>query len=117
MDLLARAYSRFLIDSDVDEFLTAIVAHGGIAPNTESDYPIAHRIRDIPLEGNDYRIVRVYDIETRGSKLFIYPTAYLSTQLGVPFELSGEGIHKWVLDELTEPSDEDVDWERYLGMS
>ena len=116
MDHLANAYSRFLADSDADALLAVIASHGGAGPDSELDYPIAHRIRDISLHGNDYRIVRVYDVDSRDSKLFVYPTNVPGTQSGVPYDLTGDGLHRWVLDELTEPTDEATDWERYLAM-
>ncbi len=116
MDHLANAYSRYLADSDADAFLSVITSHGGVAPDSELDYPVAHRIHDISLNGNDYRIVRVHDVDTRDSKLFVYPTEVPGAQPGVPYELVGDGLHQWVLDELAEPTDEATDWERYLAM-
>lgn len=116
MDHLAKAYSRFLADLDADALLSVIASHGGVAPDSELDCPIAHRIHDISLNGNDYRIVRVYDVDTRDSKLFVFPTDVPGTHPGVPYELAGDGLHQWVLDELVEPTDEATNWEQYLAM-
>lgn len=116
MDHLASAYSRYLADSDADAFLSAIASHGGVAPDSKLDCPVAHRIRDVSLNGNDYRVVRVYDVATRSTKLFVYPTDAAGTQDGVPYELAGDGLHQWVLDELAEPTDDPTDWARYLAM-
>lgn len=114
-DLLAQAYERFLTDSDESSFKMAIERHGGCAPSSELDCPIAHRIRDVLVCEEWYRIVRVYDTDDRSCCLFIYPTETPGEQSGVPYELSGESLHRWVMDEMEEPTDEGTDWSKYLG--
>jgi hypothetical protein len=68
-DSLAQAYEQFLTDGDEALFKAAIFEHGGTGPSPDLDCPIAHRIRDILVCGDWYRIVRVYDIEDRASCL------------------------------------------------
>ena len=115
-DLLAQAYEQFLTDADEALFKAAIVQHGGSAPSSELDCPIAHRIQDVLVCGDWYRIVRVYDPDDRSSRMFVYPTETPGEQMGVPYELSGAALHQWVMDELKEPTDGDTDWTKYLGI-
>lgn len=114
-DLLAQAYERFMTDGDMSSFERAIEQHGGIAPPSELECPIAHRIRDVLVCEQWYRVVRVYDPDNRSCRVFIYPTETPGEQSGVPYELSGESLHQWVMDELEEPTDGNTDWSKYLG--
>jgi hypothetical protein len=110
VDLLAKAFERFTIDHDEAAFMAAIQQHGGHSPSSDLDCPIAHRIRDVSLGGDAYRVVRVYDVDNRTSRLYVYPSETPGEQPGVPYELSGDALHQWVVDELNDPSDGDTDW-------
>ena len=87
------------------------------------DYPEIHRLLDFIVDGKSYRVCRCV---TCGEKLFIFtiPEADIDTP-GVPFDLSGEALHRWVRDEKAAEEDEDDDenrslytpgdWSRYLS--
>ncbi len=111
-DLLAQAYERYLTDEDEASLKAAILQYGGIAPSPDLDCPIAHRIRDMIVCGDWYRVVRVYNTDDRTCRILIYPTDTPGQQAGVPYELSGEMLHRWVMDELQEPTDGATDWKQ-----
>ena len=122
MNHLAIAYTQFLEDSNAESFLSVIESHGGYDEDTGLDYPFVHRINEIYLDGTVYRIIRTYDVETRDSKLFVYPTDIAEKHAGtpgVPHELKGNDLHQWILDESDKPLDVDnekTNWEHYLAM-
>ncbi len=116
VDLLAKAFERFTVDHDEAAFMAAIRQHGGHSPSSSLDYPMTHRIRDVSLGGDAYRVVRVYDVDDRTSRLYVYPSETPGEQPGVPYELSEDALHQWVVDELNDPTDGDTDWSKYLSL-
>jgi len=107
-DPLTASYERYLDDHDEDALLSAIKLYGGFGPPEDLDCPLAHRICDIRISNADFRIVRIYNLDDRSSKLLIYPTDTPGPQKGVPFEMQGDRLHKWVMDELA-TNDDDAD--------
>ena len=112
-DPLTLAYSQFLDDGDVTSFLEAISQHGGRAPSDDVDYPHSHRICDVTLDSRGFRICRVYDVDDRSSRLFVFPSDYVSDHTGVPFWLTGDALHRWVVDEAESPAKAEIDWEQF----
>ncbi|WP_425396630.1 hypothetical protein [Aeoliella sp.] len=111
---LQAAYETFLGTHDEHELLAAVELHGGIAPPQEADCPLAHRIHDIELCGSWYRVVRVVTLPEGNSDLLIYATDTPGKSAGVPYSLTGEGLLRWVHDELNEPTEGKTNWSKYL---
>ncbi|MCC9655270.1 hypothetical protein [Rhodopirellula halodulae] len=117
-DWLAQAYEQFLMDGDEVLLKSAIEQYGGTESPSELDCPFAHRIQDLVVCGDWFRVVRVYDPDDRSCRVYIYPfDTSFGGQPGVPYELSGDSLHQWVMDELEEPTDGDTDWSKYGIMS
>ncbi len=113
-DRLAKAFERFLLDHDEAAFLVAIQQYGGHSPASDLDFPIVHRIRDVILCGDAFRILRVYDPDDRMARLYVDRTQTPSDEPGVPYELNGQALHRWVVEESDEPTDGETDWGKYL---
>jgi len=113
-DPLHAAFERFLSKRDEGAFLIAIQQFGGRAPSTDVDFPVAHRICDVQLDGSAFRVVRVFDPADHTAKLYIYPTDSPSfASPGVPLQLGGAALQQWVEDELRSPADDRAEWSRY----
>ena len=114
VDRLQQAFEQFQSDGNADRFLIAIFEFGGYPPDSELDTPIAHRICDVNLNDVGYRIVRVVDVDDRSTRLFIYQTEIPNFKSsGVPYALQGDALFQWVMDELENPTEWEVDWGRY----
>ena len=117
---LQSAYESYLCTHDDAALLSAIQTHGGNPPPEEVDAPLVHRINDIQLDGTWFRIVRVVSLPTGTTELLIYPTDCGSDNPGVPYCLTGEGLLRWVHDELNSEADDwdtwpATDWSKYLA--
>lgn len=115
MELLIQAWEKYLDDANESALLSAIESNKSKIPDT-FDYPYVHRICDIKLNGKPFRVVRVVDIKKKVIMLSINPTNTPRFQeSGVPYELKGEKLFKWIEAEEENPSKEDTDWNVYLN--
>ena len=64
---------------------------------------------------DDISDVRVYDVDDKTSRLFIFPTEYVSEAAGVPFWLCGDALHRWVVDEAHVVGPVERDLEAWCG--
>ena len=124
-DVLEAAYEQYLVDSDEQTLLAAVDAACRQPPPEEMDTPHAHRIRDLRLRGEAFRVVRTVDPTTWKTRLYIYelPAGYSEIE-GVPLRIRGAALRAWFEDELArlereEEGDEvdpgQTDWSRYEG--
>ena len=78
------------------------------------EYPHFHRIADL-ISGD--RAVRISRCAACGDKMFvkaISPEIADPIMLGVPFELNGSNLQRWIVDEVADPSKGSVNWNAYL---
>ncbi|MGD8914223.1 MAG: hypothetical protein PVI97_16205 [Candidatus Thiodiazotropha sp.] len=110
------AWEKYLVDQNDKQLLRSVKANSLKLPEG-SEYPFAHRICDINLCGQAFRVVRLADVE---ESVFIYPcdTPSFDTA-GVPYWLKGAKLREWVRLEEEQESDEDyepdasVNWEKW----
>jgi hypothetical protein len=113
-ELPRAAWERFLADKDAAALLAAVRANPPLRRPVDADYPEYHRLRDVDLGGEAYRVCRLVDPDDGRERLFIEPTdvpAFDSE--GVPYWLRGEALRRWVRDETEYPADDETDWESY----
>ena len=103
--LPANAFERFLRDGDVRSLLSAEGPTRDHSPG-RARWPELHRICDVVLNGQAWRVSRVIDTVTGQMTLFIEPTDTPSPEPGVPYWLQGEGLLEWVRAETASPSKE-----------
>lgn len=115
-DPLDQAYQAFLNNQEESLLFQAIQSYGGKRPSPSIEYPICHRICDIQLLGKSYRVSRVFDAHHNSTQLFIYPleNGFDSESKGVPYELQGGALARWVWDESNHPTKDEQDWREYL---
>lgn len=81
------------------------------------DYPSFHRVGDF-VDGD--LAVRVSRCAACGEQFFL---TQMDAQFaapdepGVPLELTGESLNRWIADELEDPAKGEIDWEQYLKKS
>lgn len=104
VDILKTAWEKYLEDGDSATLLLAINAYGRALPD-DCEYPYAHRIRDIAIGTDFYRVVRIADeFET----IYIIPCSTPSVdEEGVPYWLQGAQLQRWVKLASEEVDDDD----------
>ncbi len=97
---------------DFSSLVAFVSEHPDCSPLCDHEYPILHRVADFVAEGRAFRVCRCVAC---GERLFVFPlTIRAATEIGVPYELTGVQLQRWIADETAEPSDGPVDWSRYL---
>jgi hypothetical protein len=115
-DALRRAWERFLEDGDEAAFLEVVRAWPRRRPSADVEYPEIHRICDVELCGQAYRVMRTVDVVDGEERLFVEPTEAPNYDTpGVPYWLQGEGLRRWVVEEGECPAKGEIDWEQYRG--
>lgn len=109
------AWEQFLQTRDEKALLAIIRSLPRRPPPKDVDYPEWHRICDLRLAGEPYRVTRLVDVEDGEVRLFIglIDQADKSNEGCVPFWLQGAGLQQWILDETKKPTKGPIDWERY----
>ena len=107
------AWERFLADADGAALLSAIRTQPQRRP-PDAEYPEFHRLCDVVLNGESYRVSRLVDLDDGQELLYIDLTdvPHFDVQ-GVPYWLQGKALRRWVRDETEYPADEEIDWEEY----
>ncbi len=116
MNELKAAWEKYLENSDEQALFDAIQRHAQPLP-AEHEYPFAHRIRDVKLNGAYYRVIR---IANDAESVFIQSCETPSLEAeGVPYWLSGNQLQRWIrleteaeLDDDYEP-ESDTNWELF----
>ena len=112
-ELPREAWERYLADRDGGTLLVTVRTRPPIRGPVQAGYPQYHRLRDVPVGDQAYRVCRLVDGEA-GEFLFVEPTHVPDfTAQGVPYWLQGEALRRWVRDEVECPAKEEVDWEQY----
>jgi hypothetical protein len=115
-ELPSHLWEQFLADGDSSALLIALRRLPTRKPLQGRDYPECHRICDVQLGGQAYRISRLVDLDDHAERLFIEPTDFPDfTNGGVPFKLRGASLRRWVIEESESPAKGPVDWGEYLG--
>jgi hypothetical protein len=112
-ELPKAAWEAYERDQDETALLAAVAAQPERRP-PDADYPEFHRLRDVELCGQAYRVCRLVDLDDGQERLFIEPTdvpAYDGE--GVPYQLQGKALRRWVRDESAYPAKDDIDWDSY----
>lgn len=83
--------------------------------NCLHEHPAVHRLFDFVVEEKGYRVCRCARC---GDQIFVEDceVAYTRAQIGVPMELTGWRLLRWVEEEADRPAEREVDWRRYLEM-
>lgn len=105
--------NKFIGSGDSLGILELIRSHPELiskVPPGAVDYPDFHRIVDIKLKNDCYRICR--QISANESLFLTRIDEALGTP-GVPLWLEGEKLKEWAQKEEEDPSDEPTDWESY----
>jgi hypothetical protein len=93
--LSASAFERFLRDHDARSLLAAAVPARDCSVGRAS-WPELHRVCDVVLDGQGWRVSRLVDSVTGGASLLLDPTDTPSPEPGVPYSLQGEALLEWV---------------------
>jgi hypothetical protein len=113
-ELPADAWERFLADGDGPALLARLrVLPTRLAPR-DASYPEYHRLCDVDLGGQAYRVSRLIDLDDGRERLFIEPTDVPNfDEPGVPYWPRGPALARWVREEAAGPTDGEIDWEAY----
>ncbi|MNY49106.1 hypothetical protein D3C86_1845000 [compost metagenome] len=87
-----------------------MLSHPAIIPRLSDEYPDAHRLLDLRLGGENFRVCRQI---SRKEMIVLVPTEELFDTPGVPLWLAGEKLALWAMNEAQDSSDEPTDWSRY----
>jgi hypothetical protein len=99
------AFERFLRDHDARSLLAAAGPARDHSPG-RARWPEVHRICDVVLDGQGWRVCRLVDSVTGNASLFLDPTDTSSPEPGVPYSLQGDALLEWVRAETASPSKE-----------
>jgi hypothetical protein len=114
-DLPTQLWDQFLSDGDESTILAALLLIPIREPPRDVDYPEFHRICDLKLAGQAYRVTRLVDMGDGQERLFIKATDVPNlTDNGVPYRLRGVALQRWICDERASPSKGPVSWKQYL---
>lgn len=106
-------WEQYTRDGNPVELLRFIREHPGVTTTSGQQYPRLHRICDVILEGQAYRLLRhAHWIEYLILKPIPRGIAD-PDRPGVPYWLTGAQLRRWVQDELTSPTKAPTDWEQY----
>ncbi|HYE17699.1 MAG TPA: hypothetical protein VEA69_04600 [Tepidisphaeraceae bacterium] len=78
-------------------------------------WPALHRVCDVVVGGEAFRVVRCAGCAERSIVERIRPEVARPDQPGVPCDLTGERLRRWVAAEEESPTKEDVDWDKWLA--
>ena len=102
--LLLNDYFKLGDGSDLLIFLNK---HPEIINNKHGEYPDFHRIADIQIGENKYRICRQI---SKNEYLTFIEIDKVMNESGVPLWLEGKKLKEWA---ESDDIDEEVDWEKY----
>ena len=107
------ALETYLTSADGAPLIELLEAHPElVVESIPGPYPDCHRICDVVLGRRVLRVLRSTAEDERILFLGI-SLAIRTDEAGVPLWLSGEALRRWVQEEDDDPSDEEVDWERF----
>lgn len=114
-ELPSQVWEHFLADGDASALLTSLSLVPSYDRPLDVDYPLIHRICDVELAGQGYRVTRVVNLSDCTETLFINPTNVPDyREPGVPYRLSGSALRRWIEDEIDDPEKGPVNWSEYL---
>lgn len=108
MSELKEAWEQYLRDDD-EAALKDAINRFGMPPPVNAEFPFAHRIKDINLNGQYFRIIRTADPE---ETIYIIecPTPALETK-GISYSLKGEELRQWVERTRQAEQQEENEWQ------
>jgi hypothetical protein len=113
-ELPVEAWEKFLADGDGSALLARLRAIPTRQSPRDVSYPAYHRICDVDLGSQAFRVSRLVDLDDGMERLFIEPTDTPDLlEPGVPYWLRGQALSQWIREEETCPSDDKIDWESY----
>jgi hypothetical protein len=113
-ELPTEAWEQFLAHGDGPALLARLLTLPNRPAPQEVTYPEHHRLCDIELAGQAYRVSRLVDLDHGQERLFIELTDVPSFDSpGVPYWLQGAALARWIRDETAYPTKDEVDWESY----
>ena len=102
--------TEFLQTGATDRLQAWILSHPEVHVAPIGEYPDVHRIIDIQLATEAFRVCRKI---SAGEALTVLPIEKPLKDPGVPLWLTGAKLCQWAADEDREPSDEPTDWSKY----
>lgn len=110
---LRQAWELYLRAGDETPLLDLIHANPEASAECSHEYPFVHRIRDIMLNGEIYRVIRCIHCNER---LMFLPKEAKNVSLdreGVPYWLTGAALEARAEQEDPDSFGGPVDWEQY----
>jgi hypothetical protein len=104
------ALHNYLTSGDEVELRNLISAHSEIISREFGEYPDVHRLADIKIGGQGFRICRQI---SQDESITLVPIEEIFDTPGVPLWLTGEKLLLWASNETENPSDEPTDWDPY----
>lgn len=109
-DDLKIAIEAYLAGGDKLLLENIIKRNPEIITTKSGEIPDFHRIMDIKIKGKFYRLCREI---SNNESLLLKLTNVPSDVDGVPFWLQGEKLKSWANEELENPSDGPIEWDKY----
>lgn len=114
-ELSAMAWEQFLAVRDEAALRAVLRQLPDGEPPGNADYPMLHRICDVILQGQAYRVSRFVDLADGRERLFIATTQFADPkQGGVPYQLQGVKLRRWICKERESSAKASVAWDKYL---
>lgn len=107
---LREALQTFIESGDVRAVATVLMAQPGLVDDATGQYPDCHRVIDLVVGGQSFRVIRCV---SKGEQLSLVRISHANASPGVPLWLTGDGLRRWCADETDAPSKEPTDWEAY----
>ena len=101
------------VDRDFVPLMAFLDGHSAYCQPCGHDYPTLHRLADFIHDGRAFRVCRC---AACGERLSVTLLSIKSGSApGVPYQLTGSELQRWIDDESEEESNEETDWSRYLS--
>lgn len=106
-------WEAFLADGDEGALRAFIGQHCEVTVECDHAYPQRHRIADVRLGAEAFRVSRCVLCGERLTIRPIDPSAASSQEPGVPLWLTGKALRDWAQREAESPAKGPPDWDRY----
>jgi hypothetical protein len=111
-DQLLELWEEYMRGADSIRLANYVRAHPGLSELCSHSYPVLHRLQDIRLQGQVYRVSRCADCNER--LYFVNcDESCVSTKPGVPLWFKGRSLRRWI-KEVVEPTIDGEDFWKML---
>jgi hypothetical protein len=94
-----------------EKLVSFLEQHAAFRENCKHKFPLLHRVCDVCLDGKPHRLLRCLECNERLTFEPISEHVFSRTG-GVPYELTGERLERWVKEGSR--TEEETDWSLYL---